>query len=73
MTISEGRSFVLLGDAVIVAEMSVWVVDARRGVGRDVNGMGMFCSRENERVLCGSGGVGADNVGSRFVWGEGDE
>lgn len=69
MTISEGRSFVLLGDAVIVEEMSVWVVDARRGVGRDVNGMGMFCSRENERVLCGSGGAGVGNVDSRVIWG----
>lgn len=66
MTISAGRSFAL-GDFGIADEMSVWVVDARRGVGRDVNGMEIFCSRENERVLCGSGGVGVDNVDSRFV------
>ena len=73
MTISEGRSFVLFGDAGIVEEMFVWVVDARRGVGRDVNGMGIFCSSEKERVLCGSGGVGVDNVDSRVFWGGEDE
>ena len=69
--ISVGRSFTL-GDFGIVDERSVSVVDGRRGVGREANGMGMFCNRENERVLCGSGGVGVDNWDSRVAVGGDD-
>jgi len=68
MTISAGRSFTF-GDFSEEDDMtSAWVVDARTGVEREVNGIGMFWRRENERGRCGSGGVGR---GSR-VTGEGD-
>lgn len=40
ITISAGRSFTF-GDF-MREDMSAWVVDARRGVGRDVNGIAMF-------------------------------
>ena len=46
------------------AESSDCVVDTRKGVGLDVNGIGMFCNRENERGRDSSDG-GLDNNGSR--------
>ena len=68
MTISAGRSFAF-GDFSLEDDMiSACVVDARRGVGREAKGMGMFWRRENERVRCGSGGLGRDSR----VTGEGD-
>ena len=48
--------------------ISACVVDARRGVGREAKGMGMFWRRENERVRCGSRGLGRESR----VTGEGD-
>jgi hypothetical protein len=65
MTISAGRSFAFPGFDISDGKSVCVVVDARRGVGREANGMGMFCRSENERVLCGSGGVGVDNWDSR--------
>jgi hypothetical protein len=75
ITISAGRSF---GFGVLWVEiapwMSAWVVVARRGVGREENGMGrdIFWSSEKERVRVAWGGAGAgDDV--REVGEEEDE
>lgn len=50
ITISAGRSFAFGADGEGDG-ISVWVVVALKGVGREVNGEGilMFCSSENDR------------------------
>ena len=74
ITISAGRSFALGAGG-----MSVSVVLALRGVGREVNGEGrlMFCSREKERERVvedneSRGGIGEEDVVDMSGAGDGD-
>ena len=69
MIISGGRSTELDDFEDIVGDSNVsgvLVVDARRSVGRDANGIGIFWRSEKDRVRWGSGGVERE-VDSRII------
>jgi len=61
-----------LGEVAISDETFACVVEDRKGVGRDANGMLMFWRSENDRDRCGSGGLGVDNRES-WVTEDGDD